>query len=47
MDIDINVLREIATVVSFVTFLGIWAWAWSRKNRDRFEEDGQIPFQQD
>jgi len=47
MDIDINTLRVIATVVSFVTFLGIWGWAWSRKNRARFEEDGRIPFQQD
>jgi cytochrome c oxidase cbb3-type subunit 4 len=44
---DINLLREIATVVSFVTFLGICAWAWSRSNRAAFEEAGRIPFQQD
>jgi cytochrome c oxidase cbb3-type subunit 4 len=47
MDFDINLLRVIATVASFVTFIAIWGWAWSRKNRERFEEDGQIPFQQD
>jgi cytochrome c oxidase cbb3-type subunit IV len=44
---DINTLREIATVVSFVTFVGIWAWTFRRGNRDGFEEAGQIPFQQD
>ena len=44
---DVNILREIATVASFVTFLGIWAWAWKRGNRDGFEEAGRIPFEQD
>ena len=44
---DINDLRIAATVLSFVTFVGIWAWAWKRGNRDRFEEDGRIPFEQD
>jgi cytochrome c oxidase cbb3-type subunit 4 len=44
---DINVLREVVTVASFATFIGIMAWAWSRRNRARFEEDGRIPFLQD
>jgi cytochrome c oxidase cbb3-type subunit IV len=44
---DINILREIATVASFVTFIGIVGWAWSRRNRASFDEAGQIPFQQD
>jgi cytochrome c oxidase cbb3-type subunit 4 len=44
---DINILREIATVASFAVFVGIWGWAWSRSNRDRFEEAGRIPFEQD
>ena len=44
---DVNTLREIATVASLVTFIGIVAWAWSRRNRDSFEEAGRIPFQQD
>ncbi|OBS30304.1 Cbb3-type cytochrome oxidase component FixQ [Tepidimonas fonticaldi] len=41
---DVNDLRVIVTVLSFVTFIGIWAWAWSRKNRERFEEAAQLPF---
>lgn len=44
---DITLLRVIATVASFVTFVGIWGWAWLGSNRARFEQDGLIPFQQD
>ena len=44
---DVNTLRVVATLASFATFIAIWAWAWRRSNRDRFDEAGQIPFQQD
>ena len=44
---DVNTLRVLATVASFATFIGIWGWAWARSNRDRFEEAGRIPFEQD
>ncbi len=42
---DINDLRSIVTLVSMLTFLGIVAWAWSRRNKERFEEAAQLPFQ--
>ena len=42
---DLNDLRSIVTVVSMLTFLGIVAWAWSRRNKDRFDEAAQLPFQ--
>ena len=42
---DVNNLRVIVTVLSLVTFVGIWAWAWSKKNRARFEEAARLPFQ--
>jgi cytochrome c oxidase cbb3-type subunit 4 len=44
---DINTLRVIATLVSFATFIGILAWACSRRNRAAFDEAAQLPFQQD
>jgi len=44
---DINLLREIATVASFTAFVSIVGWAWSRRNRASFEEAGRIPFLQD
>jgi len=42
---DLNDLRSIVTLVSLLTFLGIVAWAWSKRNKDRFEEAAQLPFQ--
>lgn len=44
---DINDLRALVTVLSLIAFVGIWAWAWSRKNRQRFEEAAKLPFQSD
>lgn len=42
---DINTLRSLVTVVSLLVFLGIVAWAWSRRNRERFDEAARLPFQ--
>ena len=47
MEFDTNTLRSLATVVSFVTFLGIVVWAWSRRNARDFEEAANLPFEQD
>ena len=44
---DINTLRSIATVVGLITFIGILAWAYSRKNRADFDEAAKLPFGQD
>lgn len=41
---DINTLRSVATLVCFVTFLGIVRWAWSRRQAMAFEEAAQLPF---
>ena len=38
---DINLLREVTTVVSFLTFLGILAYAVHPKNKQRFEEEAR------
>lgn len=44
---DVNTLRSIATVVSFITFIGIVLWAWSRRNAADFEAAARLPFEQD
>jgi cytochrome c oxidase cbb3-type subunit 4 len=44
---DITTLRVVATVASFVTFIGILAWAFARGNAARFDEAGRLPFEQD
>ncbi len=44
---DINTLRSVATVASFVTFIGIVWWAWSKSRSSAFEEAANLPFEQD
>ena len=40
-------LRSIVTVVALVVFVGIVVWAWSARNRTRFEEAAGLPFEND
>ena len=47
MEIDINTLRSIATVTSFITFIGIVWWAYSRRRSNDFTEAANLPFEQD
>lgn len=47
MEFDVNTLRSLATVLSFVTFVGIVVWALSRKNSAEFEQAARLPFEQD
>ncbi|MGP1628464.1 MAG: cbb3-type cytochrome oxidase subunit 3 [Giesbergeria sp.] len=44
---DITTLRIVFTLLSFACFIGIGVWAFSRSNRERFEEAAQLPFEQD
>jgi len=44
---DVNLLRIVATVASFATFIGILVWAWSRRNAQAFEEAARLPFEED
>jgi cytochrome c oxidase cbb3-type subunit 4 len=44
---DINIIREAVTVLSFALFVSIVGWAWSRGNRQRFVEAAQLPFDED
>lgn len=41
---DINDIRSMVTVVSFVAFLTIVAWAWSKRNKADFDEAAKLPF---
>jgi cytochrome c oxidase cbb3-type subunit IV len=47
MEMDINMLRSVATVVSFVTFIGIVWWTWSRQREKDFSQAANLPFVQD
>ena len=41
---DVNILRIMVTLLSFVAFIGIVRWALLRKNAPAFDEAAQLPF---
>jgi cytochrome c oxidase cbb3-type subunit 4 len=41
---DINDLRAVITILACVAFLGIVAWAYSRKRGHEFEAAAMLPF---
>ena len=38
---DINTARSIVTVLTFIAFLGLVWWAWSGRNKAKFDEAAQ------
>ncbi len=44
---DINTLRILATVASFIVFIGIIVWVWQNRNKPDFEEAANLPFTDD
>lgn len=47
MNMEINAIRALVTVVSFVTFLLIVAWAMRAANAKRFDEAARLPLEED
>ena len=44
MEVDVNTLRTVVTVLAFIVFAAIWVWAWSGQRRQDFSEAAQAPF---
>jgi cytochrome c oxidase cbb3-type subunit 4 len=44
---DVNTLRTVVTVVTFILFIGIVIWTLSNRRSADFEEAAQLPFGQD
>lgn len=44
---DINLLRILVTVASFVAFIGIMIWVWRNRNTQDFKEAANLPFEDD
>ena len=47
LDIDINTIRSIFTLLLFVLFIAICIWAYSKNRKKEFEDAANIPFQDD
>ena len=43
----LNAGRSAVTVVSFLTFIGIVAWAYSSRRKKGYEEAANVPFEHD
>jgi cytochrome c oxidase cbb3-type subunit IV len=44
---DLNTLRILATIVSFVVFVGILFWAWKNRKTKDFKDAANLPFKED
>jgi cytochrome c oxidase cbb3-type subunit 4 len=44
---DMGVLRSIMTVLAFITFLGIVAWAYSGKRKQAFDAAARMALEDD
>jgi len=44
---EMNLMREIVTVLSFAAFVAVVWYAVSPKNRDRFEQAARQPFDEE
>ena len=44
---DINLLRSIITVVSFVLFIAIVVWAYSDRSKAAFDQAARLPFDEE
>ena len=47
MDITLNDLRSVHTLLAFLVFVGITAWAWSAKRKVAFEEAARLPLEEE
>ena len=44
---DHGLAQGFITLLTFLVFVGICVWAYRPANRSRFDEDAQLPFEDD
>jgi len=44
---DINLARGAVLILLIIGFLGIWAWAWSKKRKPEFHAASMLPLEED
>ena len=44
---DVNIIRGVLLVALIIGFLGIWAWAWSKKRKPEFDRAARMPLEED
>lgn len=43
---DIGMVRGLITLALFLAFVGLCAWAWSRKRKKDFDEAARLPLEE-
>lgn len=43
---DVNTLRILVTVVSFILFVSILIWVWRRRNTQDYKDAANLPFEE-
>lgn len=43
---DVNTLRTLVTIISFMVFVGILLWVWRRRHAKDYEEAANLPFEE-
>ena len=46
-DDTLYLVRAVTTVLAFVAFLVVVAWAWSRRRREEFDKAANLPLEED
>lgn len=44
---DMTLVRGLILFAMIVGFLGMWAWAWSKKRKPMFDEAARLPLEED
>lgn len=44
MNIDINIVRGVITLLLLLSFIGLCIWAYSRNRKTAFDEAANLPF---
>lgn len=44
---DFGLIGSAVTVIFFLLFVGIVWWAYHKDNRDKYEQAGRLPFEED
>lgn len=44
---DINDVRSLVLVATFLGFIGVWIWAWRKERKTDFDESANLPLEED
>ncbi len=45
--LDINLIRSLFTLLMFISFVGLCIWAYSPKQKEKFDEASMLPLDDD